>query len=140
MTTSMVPAPAPPRSQPAPGWAGLGAATLLGVTAAFQVSLALGAPWGAAAWGGAHAGVLPAGLRWASAGTLAVYLPLAATALDRLGRPLARRRALRLAAGLLALGTVMNALSPSAVERALWVPVTAALAGLLWRAAPPRPQ
>ena len=33
----------------------------------FQVALALGAPWGALAWGGQHGGTLPAGYRWGSA-------------------------------------------------------------------------
>lgn len=114
---------------------GVAAAALLAVTAAFQVALAAGAPWGAAAWGGAHPGVLPAGLRAASAATLVVYGPLAAVAVGRPGRPATRRRVLRGASGLMVLGTVMNAASPSTVEK-VWVPVTAALAVLLWRAAP----
>ena len=48
--------------------------------AAFQVALALGAPYGDIAWGGSSP-VLPAGLRYASAGA-AVYLLLAAAALE----------------------------------------------------------
>jgi hypothetical protein len=128
----MVESPPVPRSGVRSGAA---AAALLAVTAAFQVALAAGAPWGAAAWGGTHPGVLPAGLRVASAGTLVVYGPLAAVAVGRLGRPATRRRVLRGASGLMVLGAVMNAASPSTVEK-VWVPVTAALAVLLWRAAP----
>jgi hypothetical protein len=40
---------------------------LLVVVAVFQLALALGAPFGKAAWGGAHDGVLPPRLRAASA-------------------------------------------------------------------------
>lgn len=35
------------------------ATALLLVVAGFQLALAFGAPWGAAAWGGRHPGVLP---------------------------------------------------------------------------------
>ncbi|MCA1734876.1 MAG: hypothetical protein LC739_01815 [Actinobacteria bacterium] len=44
-----------------------GAAALIAVVALFQIMLALGVPWGAAAWGGRNAGVLPTKLRIASA-------------------------------------------------------------------------
>lgn len=42
--------------------------------AAFQVLLALGAPWGRAAWGGVHGDVLPPKLRIASAVSVVVLL------------------------------------------------------------------
>ena len=54
-----------------------GAAVFCLAFAAFQVSLALGAPFGKMAWGGASPPVLPNNLRAASAGA-AVYLVLAA--------------------------------------------------------------
>jgi hypothetical protein len=126
---------------PAGGWsdgsvkAGRAAAALLTLTAAFEVGLALGAPWGAAAWGGTHPGVLPAGLRLVSAASLAIYLPLTAIAAGWLGGPALRRRVLRVASGLMLVGVLANSASPSMVEK-VWVPVTAALAVLLWRAAP----
>jgi hypothetical protein len=128
-------------SGPATGWsdgsanAGRAAAALLAMTAAFQVALALGAPWGAAAWGGEHPGVLPTGLRLVSAATLGIYLPLSAVAAGRLGGPSLRRRVLRVASGLMLVGVLANSASPSMVEK-VWVPVTAALTVLLWRAAP----
>ena len=54
-----------------------GAAVFCLAFAAFQVALALGAPFGKMAWGGASPPVLPDSLRAASAGA-AVYLVLAA--------------------------------------------------------------
>ncbi|MDO8802687.1 hypothetical protein [Phenylobacterium sp.] len=54
-----------------------GAAGFCLAFAAFQVALALGAPFGRMAWGGASSPVLPDGLRAASTGA-AVYLVLAA--------------------------------------------------------------
>ena len=54
-----------------------GAAVFCLAFAAFQVSLALGAPFGQMAWGGAGPPVLPDTLRAASGGA-AVYLVLAA--------------------------------------------------------------
>jgi hypothetical protein len=57
-------------------WAARGAALFCAGFAAFQVALALGAPFGDIAWGGSSA-VLPTSLRWASLGA-AAYLLLAA--------------------------------------------------------------
>jgi hypothetical protein len=57
-------------------WAARGAALFCAGFAAFQVALALGAPFGDIAWGGSRAVLAPA-LRWASFGA-AVYLLLAA--------------------------------------------------------------
>ncbi|WP_432494595.1 hypothetical protein [Kineococcus gypseus] len=102
--------------------------------AAFQLALAAGAPWGAAAWGGANPGVLPAGLRAASAASAAAYGLLAVTAGTALVPARARRRVLTGAGALMVVGTALNLASPSPVERALWTPVAAALAVLLLRA------
>ena len=57
-----------------------GAAVFCLAFAVFQVALALGAPYGQMAWGGASPPVLPDNLRAASAGA-AVYLVLAAAAM-----------------------------------------------------------
>ena len=54
------------------------AVVLLGVIAIFQLGLALGAPWGKAAWGGQNPGVLPTGLRVASGLAAVVVYPLIA--------------------------------------------------------------
>nr|MEA2799327.1 hypothetical protein [Phenylobacterium sp.] len=61
-------------------WAARGAALFCVAFAAFQVALALGAPFGDVAWGGSSA-VLPQTLRWASLGA-AVYLLLAAALME----------------------------------------------------------
>jgi len=52
------------------------ASVLLSVVAIFQIALALGAPWGDAAWGGANTGVLPRRLRIASGVVGLVVYPL----------------------------------------------------------------
>lgn len=64
--------------------AAVAAATGFVGVAIFQLSLALGAPWGHAAWGGAHA-QLPAGLRIGSALSAALLLVAAFIVLGRVG-------------------------------------------------------
>lgn len=100
----------------------------------FQAGLAVGAPWGAAAWGGANVGVLPMGFRVASGVSALVWWGVAAVASGRLLGPVGRRRLLLGVAAYSTLGIAMNAASPSVVERAVWVPATAVGAGLAWMA------
>jgi len=94
----------------------------------FQVSLAAGAPWGAAAWGGADSGHLSAELRVASSIAACFWLLAALTALSRGGitaSPIPywfSRRAMWALTALLAVGTVMNAASLSRWERFGWAP------------------
>lgn len=118
---------------PAPRTLAQGTAlALLAGVGVFQVALAAGAPWGAAAWGGAAPGVLPTTLRLGSGGLALGYAGLAVIVVtDRLG-PTARRRLLTGASLLMVPGTVVNLATPSPVERA-WAPVAAALAVTLWR-------
>ncbi len=109
---------------------------LLAGIAAFQVAAAAGAPVGALAWGGAHEGALPTELRTASA-VSAVVWGAAAVAVAA-GYPRAatgRRRLLRGVAVLSGAGVLVNLASPSLPERMVWVPVSAAVAALAWRAA-----
>lgn len=108
------------------------ASALLGVLGGFQVALACGAPWGRAAYGGGHAGVLPPNLRATSGAAAALYAGLVAATMA----PAAPWRTVTLtaASALMGAGTVANAASRSAVERALWTPAAAALTGLLWAA------
>lgn len=110
------------------------ATALLGGVAAFQAALALGAPWGAYAWGGGTEGTLPVAQRLASAVAVPVYLGLAALVRRGPTTP-SRRRVLRATSVLLGVGTALNAISPSSGERLLWTPVAASLAVLLWRRA-----
>jgi len=106
--------------------------TLLAGVGTFQLALAAGAPWGAAAWAGQAPGVLPEPLRLASAVSVLVYGGLAAVVVtDRLSSTV-RRRLLTGASILMVLGTVANLASQSPVEK-LWAPVAATLAVTLWR-------
>jgi hypothetical protein len=109
--------------------AALAAAALLGVISVFQVLLALGAPWGSAAYGGGAAGpdgVLPSGLRVASAVAavilgVAAWLLLARADLVRRGplSPRLLRWATWVIAAFMVLNTLSNLSSSSPVER--WV-------------------
>ena len=115
-----------------PGRIAAAAAVGFSVIAAFQAALALGAPFGEAAFGGAHSGQLPPALRVTSAFSMAVWL-LAALTVLALGRsgPAPRGRAavwgLRAFLVLLSAGTVMNAASSSPWERFLWAPLALVL-------------
>jgi hypothetical protein len=105
------------------------------VVAAFQVALALGAPFGRAAFGGAHAGRLPPDLRLASALAAALLLLAAVHALSRGGFtsrfPRAgSRRFSWVLLGVTVVETLMNAASSSPWERFGWAPYTLVLATL----------
>ncbi len=92
------------------------AVLLLAGLAALQVALAAGAPVGHLAWGGTHE-VLPTGLRIASAAAVVVYAAAGWIALGAAGivaTPLPTGAPILWAiAGLLAVGSVMNAISRS---------------------------
>jgi hypothetical protein len=103
--------------------------------AAFQVALALGAPLGRGAWGGAH-DHLPVGLRIASAFAVGVWVLAALIVLGRAGfevSPLPLgfvRWGTWILVGMLAVGALMNFASQSSWERFLWGPVSLILAVL----------
>jgi hypothetical protein len=100
----------------------------------FQVALALGAPWGGAAWGGANSGVLPAAFRVASGVSAVLWAVVAAISAGKVLGPVGRRRLLLGVAVYSTIGIALNAISPSSSERAIWVPVTTVGAGLAWMA------
>lgn len=111
-----------------------GTAALLLAQAGFQVCLAVGMPWGRAAYGGHISGTLPARYRCISAGA-AVAHAATAVALVRSGGGVQRQRVfLGGVAALMASGTVLNAISRSPLERGLWTPFCALTAALAWRA------
>ena len=103
---------------------------LLGL-AAFQAALVAGAPLGRYAWGGAHE-VLPTGLRIASAVAVVIYAALgwiASGAAGIVATPLPTGAPVLWAiAGLLAVGSVMNAISRSRSERLVMTPAALTLA------------
>ncbi len=99
---------------------------------AFQVGLALGAPWGAYAMGGRFDGAFPPRMRLAAVVQAVVLAALALTVLSAAGI---------VAGGLVeefpwlawvpvafsVVSLVLNAISPSAGERRVWVPVAVVL-------------
>ena len=103
------------------------------LVAGFQAALALGAPWGRAAWGGAHER-LPNALRVASAFAAAFWVVAALVVLARAGfdwSPIPFSVATWGAwvlFGMLLLGAVMNLASRSRLERLIQTPVAAVLA------------
>ncbi len=117
--------------------AAIAAACLLTGLIAFELALAVGMPWARAAWGGRHR-VLPRPLRWASVMAafllaLAAWAALARAALVPPGpEPAAVRVIVWFFVGYTMLGTGMNAISRSQIERSLMTPLAAALALLFW--------
>jgi hypothetical protein len=117
------------------GIAGIVAALGFVLLVAFQVALALGAPWGRAAWGGAYER-LPTGLRIASGVAAIVWLLAALVVLARAGYdwspipPVVARWAIWVLFGMLVVGTLLNLASRSRLERLIQTPVAAALSVL----------
>ena len=114
--------------------AALVAVGLLAVIVVFQIALALGAPLGAAAWGGRNPGVLPMRLRIASGVAALVIYPLiilavlaSAGLIEAEWLPGNRTVLMWGLAGFLALGALANFASRSPRER-LWGPVALAIA------------
>ncbi|WP_225752824.1 hypothetical protein [Actinotalea sp. Marseille-Q4924] len=112
--------------------AGLAAALLMGLVV-FQVALAAGAPWGRAAYGGAAARV-PGRLRASSAVAAVVWAGVLLVVLRRAGyavwAPLPDSwlpTATVLVVVLLVVACVLNAITPSRLERAIWLPVSVLL-------------
>ncbi|HEX6398901.1 MAG TPA: hypothetical protein VF108_00345 [Actinomycetota bacterium] len=103
------------------------------VIVAFQAALALGAPLGQAAWGGAHRR-LPPRLRVGSAVAVTIWLLAGSIVLGRAGFELVslpsgvERWGAWAVVGLLVVGALMNAASSSPWERFGWAPVSAILA------------
>ena len=103
--------------------------------AAFQAVLALGAPLGRPAWGGAHAR-LPRRLRIASALARGFWVLGSLVVLERAGLEASPppsavgRWGTWVLVGVLLLGAVMNFASSSRWERFLWGTVALLLAGL----------
>lgn len=109
-------------------WAAIAFAILVAGVVAFQVALALGAPWGSYAMGGAFPGRFPPRMRAAALVQAALLALTAAIVLSRAGMilPAWSEAAGWLIWGVVAIALVaviLNAISPSAGERRIWVPV-----------------
>jgi hypothetical protein len=103
-------------------------AVVAGGVVAFQLALALGAPWGAYAMGGAFPGRFPPPLRIAAVVQAVVIGLLAVVVLSDAGLvvpDLAARLAWLVWVPVVvsALAVVLNSISRSAGERRIWVPV-----------------
>ena len=95
---------------------------------AFQIALAAGAPWGAYAMGGAVPGQFPPALRIAALVQAALIVGMAAIVMSRAGLILAgwsrvTRWLVWVVVAVAAVSLVLNLITPSAGERALWAPV-----------------
>ena len=96
--------------------------------AAFQLSLALGASWGEYAMGGRFPGRFPAGMRVAALIQALILLLLAAIVLSGAGLAFVQWSSVasRLVWGVIGfagISFVLNAITPSARERRIWLPV-----------------
>lgn len=106
---------------------------ILAALALFQAALIVGAPIGHLAWGGAHK-VLPANLKAGSVVSIVLYGVFAAFILTRAELLNVIPSASVVTVGMWAitayfmLGTVMNAISKSRLERAVMTPVAGMLA------------
>jgi hypothetical protein len=93
----------------------------------FQIALAVGAPWGTYAMGGAFLGQFPPSLRIAALIQAALLVGMAMVVLARAGLILpawARisRWLVWFVVAFAALSLILNLITPSAGERAIWAP------------------
>jgi hypothetical protein len=102
-------------------WARAAAALML-IIVGFQLALALGVPWGAAAWGGAYPGTLPGALRLASLVSAAIWIAVAFLLSQPVLAPAWRGRFLAVLIGANLLSVLLNLASRSWPERLLWTP------------------
>jgi sulfite exporter TauE/SafE len=100
---------------------------------AFQLALAAGAPWGELTMGGAVRGQLPPRMRVIALGSAVLLMAFGAIVAARAKVAFPRwRRTSRwliwVVAAYSIAGVVLNAITPSPRERALWLPVAIVLA------------
>jgi hypothetical protein len=98
----------------------------------FQIALAAGAPWGSLAMGGAFAGRLPPSMRAAAMVQALVLVLFALIVAARTQLMLPRwygtsRKLIWVVVALVGVAVVLNAITPSSWERAVWLPVTIGL-------------
>jgi hypothetical protein len=103
-------------------------ATVSAFAVAFQLALAAGAPWGAYAMGGMFQGQLPSAFRIFELVQAALLIGMAVVVLARAGLVLAgwwqvSQWLVWVVVALAALSLVLNLITPSAGERAIWAPV-----------------
>lgn len=94
----------------------------------FQIALAAGVPWGAYAMGGRFPGQFPTAFRLAALAQAAMIAGMVLVVLSRAGLVLAGWSAATRwpvwgVVAVAAIGFVLNVITPSAAERAIWAPV-----------------
>jgi len=109
-------------------------AIVTALVVAFQVALALGAPWGAYAMAGRMPGRWPPAMRLVAVGQAVLLAALALIVLAGAGlvdAPGIRdvRALIWLVVVVSAVSLALNAISPSAGERRIWVPVALVMLG-----------
>jgi hypothetical protein len=107
---------------------------LTAVTIAFQLALAVGAPWGGLTWGGRFTGTLPISMRFVatlSALLLTVFAVIVATRAGLLSLAWAPVRGSLIWAVVVycVLGVLANAATSSQWERRIWLPVVLLMLG-----------
>jgi hypothetical protein len=111
--------------------AAFGYAVATAGVALFQLALALGAPWGSFAMGGAFPGQFPPSMRVAALVQIVVLGVLALVVLSRAGVVFPDWRASRwliwVVVAFSAVSLVLNLITPSGGERLIWAPVAAFL-------------
>ena len=94
----------------------------------FQMALAVGAPWGAYAMGGAFPGRFPPAMRVAAVGQAFLLALMAGVVLARAGLALPGWASVAtwliwFVVAFAVVATILNLITPSAGERRLWAPV-----------------
>ena len=106
---------------------------LTAIVTVFQLALVAGAPWGEFTMGGAFPGQLPPRMRVVAAASAVLLSAFGAAVAARANLALLRgdaaRRLMWVVVAYAFLGVVVNAITPSAGERPIWLPVTLVLAG-----------
>jgi len=105
---------------------------LVGAAILFQLALASGVPWGKLAWGGKFPGQLPVHMRVASVASALLLLGFGMVVAARAGIALSHWQPVSqvlvwVVVAYSALGVIANAVTPSAWERIIWLPVTTLL-------------
>lgn len=95
------------------------------IVIAFQIGLAAGMPLGHLAMGGAFSGSLPPPMRMAAVVQALLFGSLIALVWRSVRT--GKRRAMWAIAALMLISLILNLITPSAAERALWAPVAAGL-------------
>jgi hypothetical protein len=103
-------------------------ATVTACVVLFQLALALGAPWGEYAMGGRYPGTFPMAMRVSAVGQAALLAAMAVFVLSDAGLVLASMAQalpwlIWVVVAFSGISLVLNAISPSAGERRIWVPV-----------------